>query len=73
MMKFRDTPVDGFFCIHTEEDGAMLTQLIEKRLEFLGADMQDVQYSTHLTQDGAVMNDVLVMYCKKEHTVEDLA
>lgn len=71
-MKFRDTPVDGFFCIHSKADGVLLTQLIEQHLEFLEAEMQDVQYSTHLTQDGSIMNDVLVMYCKKEHTAEDL-
>lgn len=72
-MNFRDTPVDGFFCIHTYDDGVTMSKLIEKHLELFNADMEDVQYSTHITQEGKIMNDILVMYRKKEKTAADLS
>lgn len=61
-MKFRERQVDGFFVVHSYEDGVLLSTLIEQRLDALNADMEDVQYSTHITQENRVMNDVLVMY-----------
>lgn len=61
-MKFRERQVDGFFVVHSYEDGVLLSTLIEQRLAALNADMEDVQYSTHITQEFRVMNDVLVMY-----------
>lgn len=61
-MKFRERQVDGFFVIHTCNSGILLSELIQKYLESYNADMEDVQYSTHLTQYGDIMNDVLVMY-----------
>lgn len=71
-MKFRETEVDGFFCIHTYCDGPTLNNLIEKHLDLYGADMEDVQYSTHITQEGRIMNDVLVMYKKKEKSAYEM-
>lgn len=65
-MKFRERHVDGFFVVHSYEDGAVLSALIDQRLKALHADMEDVQYSTHITQEGRVMNDVLVMYSGKD-------
>jgi len=71
-MKFRERQVDGFFVIHSYDDNPLLTELIKQRLEVLNADMEDVQYSTHITQEGRVMNDVLVMYrAKKQETMEE--
>lgn len=64
-MKFRERQVDGFFVIHSYEDGALLSKLIELHLDALNADMEDVQYSTHVTQENRVMNDVLVMYRRR--------
>lgn len=61
-MRFRERQVDGFFVIHTCNSGILLSELIQKYLESYNADMEDVQYSTHLTQHGEIMNDVLVMY-----------
>lgn len=60
-MKFRDRQVDGFFVITTRECGVLLSNLIEVRLNALSADMEDVQYSTHI-MNGQLYNDVLVMY-----------
>lgn len=60
-MKFRDRQVDGFFVITTRECGVLLSNLIEVRLNALNADMEDVQYSTHI-MNGQLYNDVLVMY-----------
>lgn len=60
-MKFRDRQVDGFFVISTRESGALLSFAIENRLEAMNADMEDVQYSTHIMH-GLLYNDVLVMY-----------
>lgn len=71
-MKFRETPIDGFFVIHTYDDGPLMSRLIQQHLDLYDADMQDVQYSTHLTQEGKIMNDVLVMYSKREKTAADL-
>lgn len=71
-MKFRDTPIDGFFVIHTYDDGPLMSRLIQQHLDLYDADMQDVQYSTHLTQEGKIMNDVLVMYSKRGKTAADL-
>ena len=60
-MKFRERQVDGFFVVTTRECGALLSNLIEVRLNALNADMEDVQYSTHIV-NGQLYNDVLVMY-----------
>lgn len=61
-MKFRNTPVDGFFALHIP-CGMPLTEPIRKKLISLDAVMEDVQYSTHVEED-ILYNDVLVMYRK---------
>lgn len=60
-MKFRDRQVDGFFVITTRACGVLLSNRIETRLNTISADMEDVQYSTHI-MNGQLYNDVLVMY-----------
>lgn len=69
-MKFRDRQVDGFFVITTDACGALLSHLIEARLNELNADMEDVQYSTH-TMNGQLYNDVLVMYRTRKEAEND--
>lgn len=64
-MKFRGQEVSGFFVIHSKENGVLLSQEIELRLNMYNADMLDVQYSTHF-QDGQTYNDVLVMYTPRK-------
>lgn len=65
-MKFRDQKVDGFFVVHTKENGVLLSRSIQKRLDSNNADMLDVQYSTHIdVNTRQVINDVLVMYAKR--------
>lgn len=59
-MKFRNTPVDGFFALHIAA-GEPLTEAIKEELAKTDAVMEDVQYSTHI-EDGVLFNDVLVMY-----------
>lgn len=59
-MKFRNTPVDGFFALHIAS-GEPLTEAIKEELAKTDAVMEDVQYSTHI-EDGVLFNDVLVMY-----------
>ena len=62
-MKFRDRQVDGFFTIHSYEHTVLLSNEIEARLDAYNADMEDVQYSTHIDPvSGRIVNDVLVMY-----------
>lgn len=62
-MKFRDRQVDGFFTIHSYENTVLLSNEIETRLDAYNADMEDVQYSTHIDPvSGRIVNDVLVMY-----------
>lgn len=63
-MKFRNTPVDGFFALHIAT-GEPLTEAIKEELEKDNAVMEDVQYSTHI-EDGVLFNDVLVMYRKQD-------
>lgn len=66
-MKFRDQEVEGFFVVHSRENGALLSRSIERRLETLNADMLDVQYSTHQPcGQGPIINDVLVMYTNRK-------
>lgn len=60
-MKFRNTPIDGFFIIHTPHNGILLTNEIQETLDARKADIEDLQFSTHI-EDGIVINDVLVMY-----------
>lgn len=67
-MKFRGNRVDGFFTIsYIEEPGTDLTTQIEYKLSQLNADLEDVQYSTHITQDNKVVHDILVMYVIKDN------
>lgn len=63
-MKFRDRQVDGFFVISTTRSSVLLSFAIANRLEAMSADMEDVQYSTHI-MNGQLYNDVLVMYRKR--------
>lgn len=60
-MKFRNTPIDGFFIIHTPHNGTLLTKKIQEELDTRNADIEDLQFSTHI-ENGSVINDVLVMY-----------
>lgn len=60
-MKFRNTPIDGFFIIHTSYNGKLLTERIQEALDTRNADIEDLQFSTHI-ENGSVINDVLVMY-----------
>ena len=70
-MKFRDQEVEGFFVVHSRENGVLLSRSIERRLETLNADMLDVQYSTHIDMNTfQVINDVLVMYAKRKEAAK---
>lgn len=61
-MKFREKTVDGVFVV-SAESGAELNRAIMERLEELNANMEDLQYSTTLTENGAhPVHHALVMY-----------
>ena len=64
-MKFREKQIDGFFALHLSDDEDALTTAIERKLRELNAEMQDMQYSTHL-ENGILYNDILIMYNRRK-------
>jgi hypothetical protein len=63
-MIFRNKYVTGFFVVHTNDDSNYLTNLIRQELDSRNANIEDIQFSTHI-KDGTLFNDVLVLYTIK--------